>query len=118
MIPIFTSVITASYSSLIAAQSIPGMHTEYGACEPRRWLDDMSSNDVRARKEHSTQLRPRVGFRGLGHLSRPERLSSRRDGTLYLLCDPRTRKWCRSLGFPESQMQPATCTGQDRYLNS
>jgi hypothetical protein len=36
MIPIFTSVITASYSSLIAAQSIPGMHTEYGPREPRR----------------------------------------------------------------------------------
>ena len=36
---------------------------------------------------------------------------------LYLLGDPPFRKWCRSLGFPESQIQPPTCTGQGRDLN-
>jgi hypothetical protein len=36
MIPIFTSVITASYSSLVAAQVIPDVYAEHVAFEPRR----------------------------------------------------------------------------------
>jgi hypothetical protein len=72
---------------------------------------------------HATNAQPTRSGLGLGFAGSVDEAGSNdfglaATGRFTSSAIPGPRKWCRSLGFPESQMQPATCRGQDRYLNS